>query len=168
MIQIVCNGIANIQKCNSVVKEKPDILTFAPMTRSRAIHVLKNHGLRKTPFRIQVIELFLSSHAAITLKEIEHVLGEFDRITLYRTLKSFEQQGIIHKIASTGDTKYALCQDKCEEDHHHHEHVHFHCDLCEKTYCVDVAELPSISLPKLYKVKELEVIIKGTCATCNK
>jgi Fur family transcriptional regulator, ferric uptake regulator len=132
-----------------------------------SIQVLKKHNLRNTPFRLQVADVFVNAEAAITLKEIEKKLKDFDRITLYRTLKSFEQQGVIHKIASTGEPKYALCQDKCEEDHHHHDHIHFHCDSCAKTFCVDVDSLPGIKLPENYSMKELEIIVKGTCSKCN-
>jgi Fur family ferric uptake transcriptional regulator len=130
---------------------------------------LKIHGLRSTLFRTQVLDIFRQSHYALSLADIEENLENFDRITLYRTLKSFEEKGLIHKISdTTGIPKYASCEESCSEDHHHHEHVHFHCEKCLKSFCIDVAAVPSVIIPEGYRVMSKEMLLKGICKDCSK
>src|SRR5690554_3310720 len=60
--------------------------------------ILRDKNLRVTPFRKEVLEIFLENEHAISIQDIEEALVEFDRITLYRTIKSFTNKGVIHEI----------------------------------------------------------------------
>ena len=57
-------------------------------------NLLKNKNLRLTPFRKEVLEVFTSSPNAISIGDIEDNLKQFDRITLYRTIKSFIENNL--------------------------------------------------------------------------
>ena len=130
--------------------------------------LLKNKKVRVTPFRLEVLEVFKSFKNAIDLSQLEQKLGEFDRITLYRTLKTFQEKGLIHEIVMTGEIKkYALCQDSCgEADHHHqHNHLHFYCKGCQEIYCLDLKEYPEIKLPK-FQIDSIELQAEGFCDKC--
>ena len=62
----------------------------------------------------------------------------FDRVTLYRTIKQFEEKGLIHEVIDTkGQAKYALCVTECTTHEHHDDHLHFHCSQCDRTIGVD-------------------------------
>ncbi len=131
--------------------------------------ILKTKNLRVTPFRKEVLSIFLSNEHAISAQDIEETLGEHDRITLYRTIKSFINNGVIHEIVMPGDVKkMALCDPVCNHDDglHEHNHIHFQCSKCEEVYCVEVNKLPEIKLPG-FQIDELEVQAKGTCKNCN-
>lgn len=70
--------------------------------------ILKKHLLRVTQFRLDVISIFITAGRALASHDIEEKLHDADRITLYRTLKSFEDKGIIHKaIDGTLTQKFA-------------------------------------------------------------
>ena len=130
--------------------------------------ILKKANLKVTPVRKQVIERLENSDFALAPQEIEQAFEQIDRVTLYRTLKSFEQKGIIHKVNDgTGIDKYAMCEQECTEDHHHDEHIHFNCDQCGNTYCVDEIKVPSIAMPEGFRVKSTNVVVKGVCKQCN-
>ncbi|MFZ1456094.1 MAG: transcriptional repressor, partial [Saprospiraceae bacterium] len=76
--------------------------------------ILKKHHLRHTPFRAEVLQIFANAGKALSSHDIESQLSDADRITLYRTLKSFEEKGIIHKaIDGTITQKYAICEAHC-------------------------------------------------------
>ncbi|MFZ1749351.1 MAG: transcriptional repressor [Saprospiraceae bacterium] len=135
---------------------------------STSANILKKHHLRVTPFRIEVIEIFSKAQKALSSADIELILKDADRITLYRTLKSFEDKGIIHKaIDGTSTLKYALCDILCDEHHHHDEHVHFHCNECENTFCLDEVFVPHILIPKGFTVSNTNMIVNGLCEKCS-
>lgn len=130
--------------------------------------ILKNHGLRVTQTRLDILSLFINEEAAISNQDIESLLVGIDRITLYRTLKSFESKGIIHKaVDGTEIPKYAVCVENCTADNHHHHNIHFHCEKCENTFCVENIHIPNIQSPQGYEVYSTEVILNGICINCN-
>lgn len=132
-------------------------------------HKLKHLGIRKTPMRLKIIDLFMSSEGkALSNKDLEAHLGESDRITVYRTLKTFEQKGLIHQVVDgTGVTKYAICVDECNDHDHHDEHAHFRCVKCSKTICLEgTIQLPN-DIPAGYKVVQAHLVLEGECADCG-
>jgi len=138
------------------------------MKSSNTEKILKQHKLRITDMRKEVLNIFLSKNEAQSQHDIEVSLSNFDRITLYRTLKSFQEKGLIHKaFDSTDVAKYALCSDHCSEHDHNDEHVHFHCESCGNTFCVEEVEIPMISLPSGYTLSSTNVVLNGTCQRCH-
>jgi Fur family ferric uptake transcriptional regulator len=135
---------------------------------SRVNTVLDSHGLRKTQIREQVLGLFIAKEKALSKQDIESELGNLDRITLYRTLKAFEEKGIIHQaIDGTDTSKYALCPAHCSVQAHRHQHAHFHCRNCEDTFCVDEIDMPSLTAIQGHQVDQVELIVQGICADCR-
>lgn len=131
--------------------------------------LLKKHRLRITQFRIDTVDIFLRAGKALSSADIESVLSEPDRITLYRTLKTFEDKGIIHKaIDGTQTLKYALCEASCDEHHHHDEHVHFHCTHCDSTFCLDHVYVPHVTLPTGFMARDTNMIVNGICNDCSR
>lgn len=119
---------------------------------------------RKTPFRQKILSLFEMNDFALTLEDIEVSLDKFDRITLYRTLKLFQDHGVIHIVNSGNIKKYALCKEECSSEKHYHHHIHFTCDVCQQTECIDSKPF-ELSL-KGYEINELEVNVNGLCKNC--
>ncbi|MGD1841960.1 MAG: Fur family transcriptional regulator [Thermonemataceae bacterium] len=133
-------------------------------------YILKSHQLRHTDCREEVLGTFLSNSFALTHADIEKKIKEsFDRVTIYRTLKSFLDKGIIHKVLDDeGTPKYALCSQKCNNQAHNHEHVHFKCLNCGQTQCIEEVNIPKIDLPKGFAIQEANLLIQGFCNKCNK
>lgn len=130
--------------------------------------ILKNHGIRQTETRQKILNTFLKSPEALSNEDIEKSVDNLDRITLYRTLKTFEEKGIIHKIPNSGNAPmYAICQDNCTEHQHHDSHGHFHCLECGKTVCMDHTDVPGIKVPEGYKVEQKHLILEGKCDVCS-
>ncbi|MCC5946515.1 MAG: transcriptional repressor [Bernardetiaceae bacterium] len=137
---------------------------------STSLDLLKLHGLRKTPCRLAVLELFFRERAALSHQNIEQQTqnSNFDRVTIYRTLTTFEEKGILHRVPDLeGQAKYALCSEKCSEHAHHDAHVHFKCQTCEKVLCMEDIPLPETAAPKGYQVKTASFLLEGLCAECN-
>ncbi|HVF97809.1 MAG TPA: Fur family transcriptional regulator [Flavisolibacter sp.] len=135
---------------------------------NRLNDILHLRQLSSTESRRKILTLFLTSGDALTHGDIEKKVGDkYDRVTIYRTLQTFEEKGIIHSIPTADNAiLYALCKE-CEEGHHHDDHVHFICSNCEKTICLDDIVSPKIDLPKGYVADNVQVVIHGVCKECE-
>lgn len=132
--------------------------------------ILRKNQLSVTDSRKTILELFLLSSGALAHADIEKRSGEkFDRVTVYRTLQSFMEKGIIHTIPTADNSiRYALCKDDCTEGHHHDDHVHFVCNVCATTTCLESVTVPEVKLPKGFRPSERQMIVTGICGDCQK
>src|ERR1700744_6755755 len=86
--------------------------------------LLAKHYLKKTETRLRVLALLSSKTFATSQPDLEEVMVDVDRGTLYRILNTFEEKGIIHKVFDlNGTANYAMCTSNCGENHHHDEHL---------------------------------------------
>ncbi len=133
--------------------------------------LLKKTKLRITESRLDIFSFFQKQEFALSHADIETALsGKFDRVTIYRTLKSFLEKGLIHKVLDdTGNLKYAACKTLCKPEiaHHQHQHAHFKCTTCGQTTCLEEVAIPSVSLPNGFSVEEYNLLVQGTCADCT-
>ena len=136
---------------------------------TRIASLLKRSDLSVTESRRKILHLFLEQTGALAHGDIERKAGEkFDRVTVYRTLQTFVEKGIIHTIPTADNSiRYALCKDECTGGHHHDHHIHFMCDNCGNTYCLDDVVTPEIKLPKGYTASHVEVVVEGVCKNCR-
>lgn len=130
--------------------------------------ILKKSGLSLTDSRKRILQHFLDSNNALAHADIEKLSGEnVDRVTIYRTLQTFVEKGIVHTIPTSDNSiRYALCQNECSEGHHHDEHVHFICDICGGTYCLQQIAIPAVQLPAGFKLRQVDVLVTGKCNQC--
>ena len=131
--------------------------------------ILKRNQLSVTASRKRILELFLAHNGALAHGDIEKKTGEkFDRVTVYRTLHSFLEKGIIHTIPTADNSiRYALCKDNCSEGHHHDNHIHFLCKDCGTTICLDNVNIPDVKLPVGFQQQQVEVVVSGVCKDCK-
>lgn len=132
------------------------------------INLLQQHSLRNTPARAAILHMF-EENKALSESDIEKGISiPCDRVTIYRTLSTFLDKGILHKVLDdAGVTKYALCSSGCQEGAHNHNHVHFKCNTCHETVCIDKVSLPSLTLPNGFQAEETNVLVQGTCDKCS-
>ncbi|MEJ8801140.1 Fur family transcriptional regulator [Pontibacter sp. H249] len=137
--------------------------------KKKAQDLLLKYSLRKTSCRISVLTLLMEHTYALAHADLEKHLGtDYDRVTLYRTLHAFKEQGLVHSITDlNGTIKYALCREACSMLKHQHDHVHFSCTQCGQTYCLDEVQLEPVNLPEGYLANEVQFSIQGICRLCN-
>ncbi|MBC7868130.1 MAG: transcriptional repressor [Gloeobacteraceae cyanobacterium ES-bin-316] len=131
--------------------------------------ILKRSGLSVTESRKKILELFLDSEGALAHADIEKNTDvAFDRVTVYRTLQTFVEKGIIHQIPTTDNSiLYALCRHNCQQGNHQDDHVHFICNNCDKTFCLDDVTVPSVKLPKGFAPSQAAMVVTGVCIDCK-
>lgn len=128
---------------------------------------LENRNIKPTTMRLLVLRELVEANSALTLKELEGKFERADTATLYRTLKTFEQNKLIHSIDDgSGSSKYALCEDGClcePQD----QHVHFKCVKCDETFCLKQSKIPKISIPSGFQVSSANMVFEGACPECS-
>ena len=133
-------------------------------------YILTDHDLRSTQSRTEILEIFINQERALSQREIEDQMhSNCDRVTIYRTLTTFMEKGILHKVLDdSGAMKYALCASGCTHNHIHvHDHVHFKCNVCGETQCIEDTHFPSIVLPGGFDLQEINVLLQGLCPKCS-
>ncbi|MCC8145026.1 MAG: transcriptional repressor [Bacteroidales bacterium] len=131
------------------------------------IKKLNYRNIKPTAMRILVLRFLLKQPYAVSLSDLEVLFDHADRVTLYRTLKTFEKHHLIHRIDDgTGIIKYALCEDSCDCTPDE-LHTHFHCTKCNKTFCLFNNHLPEIKVPLNFKMQQITVTIQGICDRCT-
>ena len=128
---------------------------------------LRHRDIQPTAVRIRVLRYLLETDLAVSLPELETELAPCDKSTIYRTLKTFEESSMVHRIDDgTGIMKYGLCLEDCTcapTD----QHAHFHCTNCKKTFCLNNRRVPPIPLPTGFATHSINLVVRGTCAECN-
>jgi Fur family ferric uptake transcriptional regulator len=129
---------------------------------------LRNHGLRVTDTRMAVLDLLQRSSKALSQADVERALPEqADRVTLFRVLQAFEENGLAHRVQDTkGVARYASCAPGCSTHKHHDVHAHFRCTDCGDVYCLESVTLPKVSIPKGFTLKESHLQLEGSCKAC--
>ena len=130
--------------------------------------ILQEHSLRKTAFRMELLELFYDSRSSLTAEEIKNKVGATnDKVTIYRALESFEKSGLIHRVPDKSNlTRYALCHSDCNSNEHVHNHAHFICNSCNETFCIDEIAIPLIKDTKGFRIKSSKLTLEGDCPDC--
>ncbi len=140
-----------------------------PAAPDTLAQTLTRHGLRPTPTRRAVLQAFSGKPYALASADIERELGSgTDRITLYRTLRSLEQQGLLHRVADETDVvRYAACSIECSPGAHFDNHVHFKCEACARTFCLSQVAIPAVTLPGRFVAQRRDYLLWGTCGQCQ-
>lgn len=124
--------------------------------------------INPTAMRLLVLKFLLKQSTAISLSDLEKEVERSDRTTLYRTLKTFEEKGMIHDINDgTEAVKYALCEAACKDGVHHDLHLHFYCTNCKELFCLPKTQIPGIFLPDKFQLQELSMVARGISNNCG-
>jgi len=132
--------------------------------------LLRNHGLRVTAIRLGVLNALNRCSFALSQPELEVDLGgSCDRVTLYRTLNTLCEHGLLHRIMDEkGTSRYAPCRDDCgATDWHFHTHLHFYCQHCQETRCLNETEIAIPALKDGFEIHNVQFSASGICGLCK-
>ncbi len=129
--------------------------------------ILSKHGISRTQFRSDLLSLFYIERSLTVEGILQYFKNTIDKVTVYRSLESFETRGLIHKVPDSKNLKrYSLCvEQECSIDSHNHNHGHFICHTCNQTFCMQDVNLPIIKSKDFY-IQELKLIAEGYCQDC--
>jgi len=132
---------------------------------SRLEKLLKQHGLRITRPRQLVFEFLINAKEPVKLRQVIALHGVWaDRASLYRTVKLFQELGIIKEVHRSGGAWLELGE--TFSGHHHH----ITCSGCGITQNVTSAkveaQLDEIARQAGYSVIDHQFEITGCCPDC--
>ena len=120
---------------------------------------------RNTAAKEEILNILKGSNEAYSHDAIQKKISvSADRATVYRILKSYTEQGLVHKIVADDGKQYFAWCNSCKIENHNHDHFHFRCVDCGKVECLSTEV--SINLPQGYSSNQLNAIITGNCNSC--
>jgi Fur family ferric uptake transcriptional regulator len=130
-------------------------------TRSAAER-LREHGLRVTPQRRAILEVFTPDTGHLSADQVYEraakEVPEIARATVYNTLADLLEAGLLRKVDGLGAVLYELSVD---EGHHH-----FHCSDCGKLFDVNPGGAGGLDLPGGFRVDRTQIMFEGLCSDC--
>ncbi|MGO4331883.1 Fur family transcriptional regulator [Cupriavidus sp. 2TAF22] len=147
----------------------------AAATLEAAHERLRELGARVTQPRLGILACLMESDEALTHQAVIDRMpadGEaVDRVTVYRVLDWLVEQGLAQKRAGHDRVfRFSLVEHEAARAQVHRQHSHFHCNRCDRTFCLDGAGVPAQSAPSVpsgFAVEHVELTVNGVCAECG-
>lgn len=119
--------------------------------------------LRRTPARLALLQVLSGASRAMSHADIETALASpIDRVTLYRSLDSFVEAGLVQKqVGADRISRFALV-----DGVDHGAHAHFRCDDCGTLYCLPQKPPRVTQLPAGFAAEGTVLQIHGHCPDC--
>jgi Fur family transcriptional regulator, ferric uptake regulator len=145
------------------------VSTPAPDPGERALAVLRAHGQRLTRPRRAVVAALAGLDGHPSAEDVGAEVARIDpgvhRATVYRTLDTLADLGVVSHVHSHGTTAYHLADPGADD------HLHARCRSCDR-----VVDLPGDLLDDAvgrvrettgFRVEPAHVALSGTCASCS-
>ena len=128
---------------------------------------LRAAGLRRTPARVQVLGVLGEigrplAHAEIAARP---EIAGIDPITLYRTLATLEQAGLVHRVHGI-DGVWRTCAQPMQQRGCPGNHAHFLCGACRAMQCLVDQPMPRVAPPPGASIEARHFVAVGRCADC--
>jgi Fur family peroxide stress response transcriptional regulator len=125
------------------------------------------HGLKVTPQRVRIYEELTKAmdhpSADVIFKRVRKDLPNISFDTVYRTLLSFTEIGIVYLVEGTGEQK--------RFETNQHQHHHFRCIKCYTIYDFEHDAYNDIAVPDVVKKQGViinkRVVLEGICSKCT-
>ncbi len=136
------------------------------MNKDTFLDTLKLNKLSNTKSRQAVFNILKSVNNPISMNELIKLCNLIDRVSVYRTIETFENIGIVNKVHIGWKYKIEL-SDNFKEHHHH-----MSCMKCgkvidfEEPHNFDL-ELTTIALNSKFEIKHHTLELRGFCINCQ-
>lgn len=128
-------------------------------------YLLKKSGLSITPLRKEVLAFLLENEVS-SLDDIKKNIKEFDRVTLYRTVKVLIKFKIIKELSFENKKFLSINRNVHKSSDSFEQSVYFYCMYCNNLTFLN-NRIVSFDINPDYEVHQSESIISGKCNLCN-
>lgn len=129
--------------------------------------LLRAAGLRRTPARVAVLTRINALARPTSHADLQAVpeLSDIDDITLYRTLATLVEAGLVHRVHGI-DGVWRYCAQPQGRAGCPGNHAHFLCTTCGGMTCLVDQPLPRVPVPAGAEVQGRHFVVHGRCAAC--
>lgn len=131
--------------------------------------LLETNGLRRTIAREAILQLLTDARRPLSHQDIlkrRKGTASFDRVTVYRTLETLQEAGLLHRIQGM-DGSWRFCRHKSESTGKcAGNHIHFLCSRCDQMSCLPEQPLPWVAAPAGATIHSKQLVVHGHCAAC--
>lgn len=125
---------------------------------------LATHSLRVTAPRLAVFDVLLSTPTPLSVADIAKRCPAIDKVSIYRTIETFAQIGVVAVIMHGWKQRYELAEPF--KPHHHH----LHCTACGAITEIHSGEVETVikTIAAQYGFQPTDHMfeITGLCAGC--
>lgn len=126
---------------------------------------LRSAGLRRTPARLAVLAAIDALRVPVSHADLAAAVDGLDEITLYRTLHTLGEAGLVHRVFGT-DGVWRYCAQPQDRPGCPGNHPHFLCTQCRKMACLTDQALPRVRVPEGAEVTGRHFVVTGRCVPC--
>jgi Fur family ferric uptake transcriptional regulator len=137
------------------------------MIKEKINRILLSAKLKRTEPRKTILRVLLKAEGPKSAEEILSTIGQSgpNKVTVYRTLESMAEAGIVHRAFIEGRSQYYETGDKCTEQQCH---PHFVCIECGRTICLPEASVPMTTYaPAGFVIHRQQTRLEGLCPKCR-
>jgi Fur family ferric uptake transcriptional regulator len=137
-----------------------------PDLDKQARRMLKTAKLYCTKGRVAILKVLIKAGKPLSQDQIARRSGkeQFDKVTIYRTLESLLQIGLVHKVFMDKRAQHFELAHNCTE---RQCHPHFTCTNCGDTHCLTEGSLPIAKSPhRGFVIHRQQVRLEGLCPKC--
>lgn len=134
--------------------------------RDKARQKLKDAELYCTEPRLAILQVLMQTARPLRQDQIAEplTLRALNKVTVYRTLESLIEVGLVHRAFTYQRAWYFELADHCTE---HQCHPHFTCTNCGVTHCLTDILLPMAKISQRgFIVNRQQVRLEGLCPAC--
>lgn len=141
------------------------VSTYNPyIIKSEARSLLREHGQRVTGPRIKLLTLMKTEFRAYTIESLQFQLGDgVDKVTLYRTLNTFVNNRMVHRMIDNSGTVHFVLHPQCYGVSHRNPYL-----FCQS--CTQLFSMPEIPIDYSQKLRSSGVdfiLMQGICQKCS-
>lgn len=131
------------------------------MKQNWLLEKLVENGYKATTPRRVITEYLVKQEGLFCPLTIAKKLRTIDKVSIYRTLESLKDLGLINPVINIEGQQF---YEKNDESNHHH---HVICTNCKKTKCIDCEH---VTFPKVKGFSDVKhsIILTGLCTVCKK
>jgi len=134
---------------------------------STTTRILKSNGLKRTTARELILQALAKAGRPLSHQDLlkhRKLRDSLDRVTVYRTLETLVEAGLLHRIQGT-DGAWRFCRHESDEKCGGN-HIHFLCSTCSQMFCLPEQPLPWVLAPEGAMVTSKQLVVHGYCSAC--
>ena len=142
------------------------------MKQDAIIKVLSSKSVTVTRARVHILDFLLHSKGLRSLSEVLNKPGKkFNRVTVYRTLVTLCEVGLIYKIIDSNSKPFYMINFSWDSERDkmsvsHKEYYHFLCESCGQVISQPYG-FSNIKLPRGFKKSAVNLFLTGYCPKCS-